>query len=890
MNAPVRDGDWLRATVAVCLQVPPESLELHVPLTHYGLDSLSAVEIATALSAATGRDVPASALFDCPSLDALAAQLASPDAAVDRALARARMLEDAALPAAIRPSPQRAAWPPRAMLVTGASGFLGAHLVHALLRLSAGRVVALARAPSDAEALERVRRALAGYRLWAPSFESRLAAVAADLCALGALAERLDALEIDAIYHCAAAVNWVLPYAGLREANVLATRELVAAACRGRAIPFHFVSSAAVCYATDGPPAVSEDDDMLPRVADLPLGYAQTKCVAEALVREAARRGLPATIVRPSLISGAAASGISNADDLVSRVIRACVGMGCAPDLDWTLDLCPVDFAAAAIARFSLEPRAGLRVHHLANPAARTWREAVLWMNLYGYPVRLIPYADWVERLEPAADAAHPLHALAPFFRTRTASGLFLPELYEASRRSRFDCAATREALGARGMECPPLSASLLDRYFAEFVARGALPAVARRGSSATRGAPRAAGALASLLRRALGDESLDISAATRLALGTEDSIVSELAGWKAGAATGLERWRVDLRRGTACPRTLDLVIKTKPRDEAAMEVGTAVAYLAGDRLGDAFSRHRAGTGLALSHVREAAIYAQRDPRFIRHAPRAYGALEGHTAGDHTAGDHTAGDDAAGHWVLVLEHVADARPGRGAGAAARWQREEIEAAIAGVAELHAIWWRRERALQAQPWIGTVMTAEKMRSMTELWTAAAEHSQRFFVDWAGHPVVAAQTRLIAGLGDWWRELEAAPRTLIHNDFNPRNLALRGGPEALVLCAYDWELATLGLPQHDLAELLCFVLDARCGREEVLHYVEAHRSGLERASGEPLAPAAWRRGFALALADLIVNRLPMYAMVHAVRPQAFLPRVVRTWRRLHELFPE
>ena len=53
-------------------------------------------------------------------------------------------------------------------------------------------------------------------------------------------------------------------------------------------------------------------------------------------------------------------------------------------------------------------------------------------------------------------------------------------------------------------------------------------------------------------------------------------------------------------------------------------------------------------------------------------------------------------------------------------------------------------------------------------------------------------------------------KAGGSALIHNDFNPRNLALRREVGGWRLCAYDWELATIGVPQHDCAEFLCFVL--------------------------------------------------------------------------------
>ncbi len=76
--------------------------------------------------------------------------------------------------------------------------------------------------------------------------------------------------------------------------------------------PFHFVSSLSVCYSTMAPLAVDERYDALADLDGLHLGYAQTKAVAEALVREAGRRGLPVSIYRPSLIAGHSETGAFN--------------------------------------------------------------------------------------------------------------------------------------------------------------------------------------------------------------------------------------------------------------------------------------------------------------------------------------------------------------------------------------------------------------------------------------------------------------------------------------------------------------------------------------------------------------------------------------------------
>jgi hypothetical protein len=98
-------------------------------------------------------------------------------------------------------------------------------------------------------------------------------------------------------------------------------------------------------------------------------------------------------------------------------------------------------------------------------------------------------------------------------------------------------------------------------------------------------------------------------------------------------------------------------------------------------------------------------------------------------------------------------------------------------------------------------------------------------------------------------------------------------------------FDWELATIGAPTRDLAELLCFVSGPQTSRELVCRWLDRHRLGLSRASGVPIDAAAWEGAFASALCELLIDRLSMYALVHRVKPQPFLPRLLRNWSMLH-----
>src|SRR5262249_1435986 len=298
-------------------------------------------------------------------------------------------------------------------------------------------------------------------------FASRIRCVYGDIGqpSLGMSSRQFNniASSIGAIYHAAAAVDWVRPYENLRDVNVIGTRELLRLASTGPPKSFHFLSSLAVCYSTNANSEALESDDPLTNLRGLHLGYAQTKCVAESLVRQAAERGCRATVTRPTLVCGDSTSGISNADDLLSRFLRGCIDMGSAPDLDWAMDCVPVDHVADAMVQLARNGKPD-GVYHLVNPKLRYWRECVLWMCLRGYPLELMPYRDWMARLRDTATASHPLYPLRAFF-LRTVSeegGLAVPELYEETRRRRTRCDFSTAMLAQAGTTCPSLDTNLL--------------------------------------------------------------------------------------------------------------------------------------------------------------------------------------------------------------------------------------------------------------------------------------------------------------------------------------------------------------------------------------------------------------------------------------------
>ena len=270
------------------------------------------------------------------------------------------MFADSVLPDDVQPrgqGPEKGLLDGRAILITGATGFLGGRLAADLLARTE-RAPLLHRPPGPGRAWRATVPASDRSRRQRQRRSPAVSRCSTRICrGRGSVSTPTRGVVSPgrSIACCTPgpASTGSRRTRSLRGANVHGTLELLRLACLATPIPFHFVSSLSVCYAVNGPAHVDEAFDPLPHLRGVHLGYAQTKMVAEALVREAGRRGLPIAIYRPSLIAGDSRTGAFNADDLLTLLIRGCVQMGMAPDLDWALDCEPVDVVSAGILALS---------------------------------------------------------------------------------------------------------------------------------------------------------------------------------------------------------------------------------------------------------------------------------------------------------------------------------------------------------------------------------------------------------------------------------------------------------------------------------------------------------------------------------------------------------
>jgi long-chain acyl-CoA synthetase len=355
---------------------------------------------------------------------------------------------------------------PGSVLLTGATGFVGMELLTRFLERTDRHVFALVRGADDRAAATRMERTLRSLFGIGHPYAKRVTAVRGDITRPG-LGLRGDgdglARQVSEIVHGAASVSFGLELKASRATNVQGTRRVIEFAERcqahGGLRRLAYISTAYV--AGDHRGRFSEDE--LDVGQSFRNAYERSKFEAESLVARA-RRQLPITVLRPSIVVGERGSGWTASFNVLYWPLRA-FARGAYPALparrDAPVDVVSVDYVADAIFALSQAPEAEGSTYHLtAGADATSVGELIeLAAERFGRPApRLIPPGVYRRLVHPlllraSRDRRHQALARSEAFFPYFAMGVA------------FDDRRSRVALRASGIGPTPLP-----RYFDRLV------------------------------------------------------------------------------------------------------------------------------------------------------------------------------------------------------------------------------------------------------------------------------------------------------------------------------------------------------------------------------------------------------------------------------------
>jgi thioester reductase-like protein len=428
-----------------------------------GGNSLSAAELSIHILNEFHQSIPTKILFDLPYIPILAEYIDThgknyqSQTSVQDDIERDTQLSDN-----ISPTKKLSASiaSPEHILLTGAGGFLGIYLLRELLKSTEAKIYCLIRKGEFETAAKRLMSTVESYHLSEDISlaNRRIVAIPSDLSFdnFGLPLEQYNSLvsKVDLIYHCGAQVNTMAAYNKLRGSNVQGTLEIIKFATRQIDKPIHYISTLSSAYRKDESGVLVEawpDDNY----SELIGGYALSKWVSERLLTAVNTRGLPVSIYRSGYISGQSDNGMTNLNDALLLLIKGCIQMGLAPEMNEKITILPVDFVSKAIVNISLHAPAQSEIYHIDHPTGILWTDLIAWLNEYGYKIKLLPMEEWKHHLMLISRD----NALFPFLPTYLAreNETVIPNV---------DITHARAVLKTLKLDYPAINDELLTIYF----------------------------------------------------------------------------------------------------------------------------------------------------------------------------------------------------------------------------------------------------------------------------------------------------------------------------------------------------------------------------------------------------------------------------------------
>ncbi|KAE8548968.1 hypothetical protein EYB25_009351 [Talaromyces marneffei] len=324
------------------------------------------------------------------------------------------------------------------VILTGVTGFLGAHILAALVASSSvSKVYAFMRPNSEAKQtpLVRLERSLQakGFSislnkvipLYADITEENFGLKTAEMY-------KTMKLLVTHVIHCAWAVNFAIQLTAF-EPQLLGLHNLLAFGLESdRNARVLFCSSIGTAQATPGTATIASA--MLPSFDSCSsMGYSQSKLVGEHIVESATKNGANATVLRIGQIIPGRRRGskLWNPSEATPLMIRSASkdSTGALPILDTGRDTC--DWIEADTLADTILQLAGIDhevdstelVYNLVNPRVFSWKDDLLpSLHRAGLKFDTIPWQEWLDRLEASKEDANtnPSRKLLGFWRKQT--------------------------------------------------------------------------------------------------------------------------------------------------------------------------------------------------------------------------------------------------------------------------------------------------------------------------------------------------------------------------------------------------------------------------------------------------------------------------------------
>ncbi|PIA92957.1 Polyketide synthase HetM [Cercospora beticola] len=436
-----------------------------------GIDSLQSIQIRSVIVKTLdlgGAELGRNFVFDFPTLEQMANELLRLQSGESQTQKISIEDQMAALVEEYSSfethKPVQREWDGDYIVVTGATGSLGAHVVSRLANKDTVRkIYCLVRASSLSAAQTRVQESLQARQLHntisSQTWQERIVCLPSDFSSttLGLTEEQYTSIASDVTHtlHLAWSVNFnknLQSFSADCLGGVQNLINLCLKSQRPQPATFNYCSSVSATVRTPGgfvPETLPES-----YACAQGMGYAQSKLVAENICDRAAKAaGIKARVLRVGQVIGDTERGIWNSTEAIPMIFQTAKTVGVLPALDERPAWLPVDTVAQGFIDISLatseEPSGSASFTNIVNPKTVHWTEDLLpLLKEAGVEFEAVGQREWIKRLresEPDPEKNPPIK-LVDFFAGKYDTEAKRPGLEYSTENARTLSPALKEA------------------------------------------------------------------------------------------------------------------------------------------------------------------------------------------------------------------------------------------------------------------------------------------------------------------------------------------------------------------------------------------------------------------------------------------------------------
>lgn len=356
------------------------------------------------------------------------------------------------------------------VLLTGGTGFLGAHILDALMKHGVQKIYCLVRGNG-----QRLAQRLQYYfgEQYTNDIGKIIVPVVGDL-ENETVGNDLPE-QVDYIIHAAASVKHYGSWQYFKQENVDATEHVVSYALRINAklvyISTTSVSGNSMADQFDG--YVSEEEKHFYE-SSLYIGqpldnvYARSKFEAETLVLDAMREGLRANIIRMGNLTNRVSDlkfQPNYTENAFLKRVKAVLDLGCLPDYLTSIyaEFTPVDAAAEAITKIVEHMNDRYTVFHVNSNQNLYFDKMLEYLERAGHPLEVLSGEEFAERIRAT------INSLQKYIFEALSNDLNQEDLLQYDSNIRIENSFTVQYLRSIGFEWPEIDYAYIEGYLRYF-------------------------------------------------------------------------------------------------------------------------------------------------------------------------------------------------------------------------------------------------------------------------------------------------------------------------------------------------------------------------------------------------------------------------------------